>query len=144
MNAKSFLAKYSTLIPRAAISVGGSVPERRDYIDGRGIPFGLERIGSEIQLRQSPPDSDLWQQEVSRHNINTVILPIGRYQGNQFIRLPDFCSSKIWALVYMDEVAAVFVRRTPENEALIQRFPLNCATAPLPAQAPANNRGRGV
>ncbi|MGB8886371.1 MAG: tetratricopeptide repeat protein [Candidatus Korobacteraceae bacterium] len=115
-------------------------PGRRDYIDGRGIPFGLERIGREIQLRQSPPDSDLWQQEVSRHNINTVILPIGRYQGNQFIRLPDFCSSKIWALVYMDEVAAVFVRRAPENEALIERFPLNCATAPLPAQAPGNNR----
>ena len=77
-------------------------PQRRDYIDGRGIPFGLERIEREIQLRQSPPDSDLWQQEVSRYNINTAILPIGRYQGNQFIRLPDFCNSKTWALVYMD------------------------------------------
>ena len=115
-------------------------PNRRDYIDGRGIPFGLERIEREIQLRQSAPDSDLWQQEVSRYNINTVILPIGRYQGNQFIRLPDFCSSKIWALVYMDEVAAVFVRRAPENEALIERFPLTCATAPLPARVPGNNQ----
>lgn len=115
-------------------------PERRDYIDGRGIPFGVERIGREIQLRQSPPDSALWQEEVSRYNINTVILPVARYQGTQFVRLPDFCSSKIWALVYLDEVAAVFVRRSPETEALIQRFPLSCATAPLPAQPPGNNR----
>ena len=30
-------------------------PERRDYIDGRGIPFGTDRIEREIQLRQSPP-----------------------------------------------------------------------------------------
>lgn len=115
-------------------------PERRDYIDGRGIPFGLEHIEREIQLRQSSPDSDLWQQEVSRYNINTVILPIARYQGNQFIRLPDFCSSKIWALVYMDEISAVFVRRAPENEPLIERFPLNCATAALPARPPGDNR----
>jgi tetratricopeptide (TPR) repeat protein len=115
-------------------------PARRDYIDGRGIPFGLERIQREIELRQSPPDSALWQEEVSRYNINTVLLPIARYQGTQFIRLPDFCSSKIWSLVYMDEVSAVFVRRSPENEALIQRFPLSCATAPLPAQPPGNNR----
>jgi tetratricopeptide (TPR) repeat protein len=115
-------------------------PQRRDYIDGRGIPFGLEGIEREIQLRQSAPDSDLWQQEVSRYNINTVIVPIGRYQGNQFIRLPDFCSSKIWALVYMDEVSAVFVRRTPENAALIERFPLSCANVPLPARTPGNNQ----
>ena len=115
-------------------------PQRRDYIDGRGIPFGLERIEREIQLRQSPPESAIWQEEVSRYNINTVILPIARYQGTQFIRLPDFCNSKLWNLVYLDEVSAVFVRHTPETEALIQRFPLNCATAPLPVRPPGSNR----
>jgi prepilin-type processing-associated H-X9-DG protein len=100
----------------------------------------LERIEREIQLRQSPPESAIWQEEVSRYNINTVILPIARYQGTQFIRLPDFCNSKLWNLVYLDEVSAVFVRHTPETEALIQRFPLNCATAPLPVRPPGSNR----
>ena len=116
-------------------------PERRDYIDGRGIPFGLEKIAHEIQLRQSPPDSDLWQAELNRYNINTAILPVARYQGLQFVRFPDFCNSKTWSLVYLDEVSAVFVRRTPENEAIIQRFPLTCATAPIPPQPPNGNRG---
>jgi len=32
------------------------------------------------------------------------------------------------------------VRHTPETEALIQRFPLNCATAPLPVRPPGSNR----
>ncbi len=40
----------------------------------------------------------------------------------------------------MDEISAVFVRRTPQTEELIQRFPVDCATAPLPAQPPGSNR----
>ena len=40
----------------------------------------------------------------------------------------------------MDEISAVFVRRAPENEPLIERFPLNCATAALPARPPGDNR----
>ncbi len=116
-------------------------PERRDYIDGRGIPFGPEKIAHEIQLRQSAPDSELWQAELNRYDINTAILPVGRYQGLQFVRFPDFCNSKLWSLVYLDEVSAVFVRRTPENEATIERFPLTCATAPVPPQPPGGNRG---
>jgi tetratricopeptide (TPR) repeat protein len=111
-------------------------PERRDYIDGRGIPFGVERIERETQLRQSAPDSALWTDEANRYNINTLILPVARYQGIQFLRLLDFCNSRNWAPVYLDEVSAVFVRRTPENAPVIQRFPVNCATAPLPAQPP--------
>ena len=112
-------------------------PERRDYIDGRGIPFGVERIERETQLRQSAPDSALWTDEASRYNINTLLLPVARYQGIQFTRLKDFCNSRTWAPVYLDEVSAVFVRRTPENASVIARFPVNCATAPLPAQEPA-------
>jgi len=117
-------------------------PERRDYIDGRGIPFGPGRIEREIQLRQSPPDSPIWEEEVSRYNINTVVLPVARYQGVEFIRLPDFCNSQAWQLVYLDEIAAVFVRRSPETQPLIQRFPLNCATAPMPAQPPGDTRAQ--
>jgi hypothetical protein len=38
--------------------------------------------------------------------------------------------------VYLDEVSAVFVRRGPENEDLIARLRIQCATAPLPVVAP--------
>ena len=113
-------------------------PDRRDYIDGRGIPFGIERIERETQLRQSPPDSPVWQEEIERYNINTVLLPIARIQGVHFVRLLDFCNSRTWQPVYMDEVSAVFVRRSTENELFLSQFPVNCATAPLPPVAPAN------
>jgi tetratricopeptide (TPR) repeat protein len=111
-------------------------PERRDYIDGRDTLFGVARIQQEGRLLQSPPDSSIWEEEVSRYSINTLILPLARYDGIQLVRLRDFCNSKGWSPVYLDEVSAVFVRRGPENEELIRRFPVNCETAALPARPP--------
>ena len=109
-------------------------PERRIYIDGRDTLYGVQRIQRHGELLLRPPDSSAWEQETKRYNINTVILPLGRYDGIQLVRLQDFCNSKVWRAVYLDEVSAVFVRLTPQTEELLQRFPVNCATAPLPAQ----------
>ena len=83
-----------------------------------------------------PPDSAVWEEETTRYHINAVILPLASYDGVQLVRLQDFCSSKTWRPVYLDEVLAVFVRSTPQAEALIRRFPVDCATAPEPTQSP--------
>lgn len=115
-------------------------PQRRVYIDGRDTLFGMQRLQRQRQLLQSPPDSVLWQQEADRYNINTVILSLARYDGIQFVYLKDFCDSRVWRPVYLDEVSAVFVRRRPETEDLIRRFPVDCATAPLPAGSPSSAR----
>ena len=125
--------------------VGGYVswrlgPQRRDSIDGRAIPFGVELIERNNKLLQLSPDSPAWQQEASRYNINTILLPLGRYDGVELVKLLDYCSSQLWQPVYFDEISAVFVRRTPETEALRQRFPVTCGSAPLPLQLSAGNR----
>jgi hypothetical protein len=65
---------------------------------------------------------------------------MGRYVGLQFFPvLKQFCVSDIWVPVYLDETGAVFVRRSPETEALIGRFRVDCSTAPVPAAAPVGN-----
>ncbi len=115
-------------------------PQRRDYIDPRDTLFGLARIQRHQELLRVSPDADSWQQEANRYNINTVILPLAHLDESHYARLQNFCNSKSWQTVYLDEVSAVFVRRSPQTEELQQRFPVNCATAPLPAQAPGKNR----
>lgn len=111
-------------------------PQRRVYIDGRDTLYGAPRLQLQHQLLQSPADSILWEQEANRYNINTIIFSVARYDGIQFVRLKDFCDSQDWRPVYLDEVAAIFVRRRPETEELIRRFPVDCATAPLPSAVP--------
>jgi tetratricopeptide (TPR) repeat protein len=106
-------------------------PGRRDYIDGRDTLFGLARVDRHRQLLESPPDAGIWNEETRRYNINTILFSRG--DGIEHGHLKDFCSSTTWRPVYLDEVSAVFVRRMPQTEALIQRFPVDCATAPLPA-----------
>ena len=115
-------------------------PERRDYLDGRAIPFGIKAIQRHQQLMQASPDSAAWQEETSRYGLNTVLLPIAHLDVSGYARLQNFCNSKTWQPVYLDEVAAVFVRRTAQTEELLQRFPVNCATAALPAQLSGKTR----
>jgi len=115
----------------------------RDYIDGRAIPFGPDLFTHLQQVLESPPDSPTWQHEADRYGINTVVFSLARYEGLKFVGdvLPQYCASENWRPVYLDEVSAVFVRRQPETQAVIERFPVDCRTVALPAAAQSRNSG---
>ncbi len=115
-------------------------PRYRDYIDGRALPFGPDIFRHEAELLQSSLDSDGWQREADRYGINTIILPLNRFEST-FVTLKNFCSSVDWRPVYLDEVSAVFLRRTVQTEDVIRRFPVDCSTAPLPKAPLFQSRG---
>lgn len=124
----------------APYSLGGWMtwrlfPEYSDYIDGRALPFGQELFFRAYDLMAEPPDSATWQTEAAARNINTIIAPLGRYSGiSLFPQLPAFCQNQNWRPVYLDEVSAVFVRRTPETAALTDRLQIDCDKAQLAPQ----------
>jgi tetratricopeptide (TPR) repeat protein len=112
-------------------------PKYRDYIDGRGDPFGAELFERNGTLQLTPPDSPEWQIEAERYDINAIMIPLARYDALQFFPLlRQFCVSNTWRPVYLDEVSIVFLRRRPETENMVQRLQIDCATAPLPLLTP--------
>ncbi len=112
-------------------------PERRDTIDGRAPVFGVGAIQRNNKLLQTSPDTAMWQQEASRYGINTILLPLARFDGIELTKLLEFCNSASWRPVYLDEVSAVFVRHdAPGTGDLLERYPVDCPTAPLPLQPP--------
>jgi tetratricopeptide (TPR) repeat protein len=108
-------------------------PEYPDFVDGRYIPFGNDLFNEQRLLAANAPDTPDWQQAADRWGINTAIFSVARYAGLGSFALQDFCASKSWKPVYLDDVAIIFVRNRPDNAALIARLGIPCDTAPISA-----------
>lgn len=104
-------------------------PQYRDYIDGRAIPFGQEQFFRTYSLSNAAPESKLWRKEEEARGIHTIVVSLARYSGIDFFpHLSAFCKSQTWRVAYLDEVSAVFVLRTAETAALLDRASLDCAS----------------
>ncbi len=108
-------------------------PQRRDYIDGREIPFGAAFLQHAARMSTVPLDSAMWQQEADKYGINTIIFPL-TLDEISLERLKSDCNSEQWRPVYLDEVSIVLIRRKPETEDLIKRLQVDCAIAPVPRE----------
>ena len=110
-------------------------PKYRDYLDGRAIPFGpvhLRKAGStDVDLARF---GGVACERSTTIKLNTVVLSLARYDGAA-AALPGFCNSVLWAPVYLDEISAVFVRRSPSTRAIVDSHGLDCATATILATA---------
>jgi tetratricopeptide (TPR) repeat protein len=102
-----------------------------DFADGRFVPFAGELFSEQQALSAAPPDSTLWQKVADRWNINSMVFSLSRYAGLGTFPLGDYCQSKNWKPVYIDEVSILVVRDRPENASLLSRATARCDTVHL-------------
>jgi tetratricopeptide (TPR) repeat protein len=109
--------------------VAWRLPEYPDFIDGRGRPFEGEVFETNQWLPLQGPESREWQNAAEKYGFNTIIAPTTRIAGLEYFpNFQEFCKGQEWRPVYLDEVSAVFVRRTAETQPLIDLLPVNCET----------------
>lgn len=114
----------------AAWSLGPKYP---DFIDGRGNNPDLTI--EQFNLYNQDPDSQAWQREADRWNLNVLVVATADLRGMTNMDPYRFCQSTAWRAVYMDDVSLVFLRNTPGNSPWIRRLQIDCSTQVLVPRA---------
>ena len=89
-------------------------PQNRVFIDGRVDMYGGEVVRLYDQVREA---SDGWREALARYDAQIAVLDTTRTTERGLLlamhEAPD------WALVWWDDISAVYVQRTPEREAFL-------------------------
>jgi hypothetical protein len=89
-------------------------PEYKVFFDGRSDMYG-ENIGNEyLKITQIKSG---WDDVLKKYNVNWLIFQTRSALSNLLLERND------WKLIYSDKVANIFVRNTPENQHLIDKYP---------------------
>ena len=106
-------------------------PEERVFIDAR-----LEVNSAEVfsEYRRAMSDAKAFVRLSKKYALNAILITHTSQDGLRLMPvlslLPD------WTLVYLDPIAAVFVRTVPENDDVISEHRIDLANAPIPTFAP--------
>jgi len=111
-------------------SLGGWVmwrlwPRYQVYSDGRAQPYTPDILIEDAALAGWKPDSPEWRAFLDRRGINTVLLSLGHHQGTA-LTPAEFCAAPDFRLVYLDEISAIWLRATPQNQPWIDRLAIPC------------------
>ncbi|HOP48287.1 MAG TPA: hypothetical protein PK874_11555 [Desulfobacteraceae bacterium] len=88
-------------------------PQYRVFIDGRADMYGSEWLKEYCRIITLSPG---WEKKLEKYNVNFIIF-------NTDSVLSEFLLiSSEWHLIYSDKVANIFVKNTPENKYLIEKY----------------------
>lgn len=101
-------------------------PGKKNFIDGRIVDPSFLR-----HYRRIVADPSLLDEVVERYEINCALLSHVSPDAVGLIR--RLYADKNWSLVYLDEIATVFVPNTPQNQSIIGQSPLDFGRAMEPS-----------
>lgn len=89
-------------------------PEYKVFFDGRSDMYGVERMKEYSEVTRIETG---WDKVLRKYNINWIIYNANSPLSHFLLERHD------WKLIYADKVANIFVRNTPENQPLINKYP---------------------
>lgn len=100
-------------------------PDYKVFIDGRGLIEDiyfqyLNVFMAKSQMFEGLPE---WKAVLQTYKVNFIVtFSVDKFTGNIVPLIPALYHDPEWHLVYMDKISLIFLRESPENEQLIQRF----------------------
>jgi hypothetical protein len=88
-------------------------PEYKVFFDGRSDMYGVKRMKEYIKVVRIEQG---WDEVFKKYNINWMIYNANSSLSRFLLERDD------WKLIYADKVANIFVKRTPENQTLIEKY----------------------
>jgi tetratricopeptide (TPR) repeat protein len=91
-------------------------PQNHVFIDGRVDVYGAEGLSLYTAVRHAEKG---WQKIFEEHSIETCVL--ATKMSSEFLLLSALHRSPDWALVYWDDLSAIYVKRAPDRQAFLSR-----------------------
>jgi hypothetical protein len=95
-------------------------PEQKVFVDGRPEAYSVEFFQNIYKPMQEDPKA--WNYYSEKYGINYVFFATTDITPWARTFLFNISQDQQWPLVYQDNSVAVFLKRTPENYALIKKF----------------------
>ena len=95
-------------------------PEQKVFVDGRPEAYSTDFFEKIYKPMQESPE--LWKKYSEQYKINYVFFDYHDITPWAQTFLSFISQDKNWPLVYRDDSVVIFLRRTPQNLSLIQRY----------------------
>lgn len=100
-------------------------PDHKVFVDGRGLIEEIVFQGDRIFEASSLHFKDLpeWKAFLNAYNINFILtFSVDEFSGKLFPLIPALLNDIEWHLIYMDNNSLIFLKNSPENMEIINRF----------------------
>jgi tetratricopeptide (TPR) repeat protein len=102
-------------------------PNRQVFIDGRNVDYGFVFMS---QAFVAGSDVAQWQKLVDTYNITYAVIDYDAIKTKDSLPYSQHVEKNPdWALVYLDDWTAIYVKRIPANQAVIDKFAFHQLTA---------------
>jgi hypothetical protein len=94
-------------------------PPHRVFVDGRNVDYGRAFLAETLEAAREP---EVWRDLEDRYGLSVAILGYRALLDGTAVPYADHLDrNPAWALVWLDDDAAIYVKRTPAHAALIER-----------------------
>lgn len=95
-------------------------PERKVFIDGRNVDYGFDFMAATYA---AGIDTKAWDAMEKKYNLTVALVDYDAITDPTSIPYSNHLDkNKSWALVFIDDTSAIYLKRTAENETLIKQF----------------------